>query len=70
MINYIMRDTQYAELKRNCQTYCADLCVLIAGKKNVQPFHPVSRIDYQNRTHLFLYDHFMYDAKKKQAKKK
>jgi hypothetical protein len=61
LVNYIMRDSQYAELRRNCQTYCADLCVLIAGKKNIQPFHPVIRFDYQNRTHLFLYDHKLYD---------
>jgi hypothetical protein len=73
LVNYIMRDSQYAELKRNCQTFCADLCVLIAGKKNIQPFHPVIRFDYQNRTHLFLYDHKLYNnstTTNQKAKKK
>lgn len=69
LINYIMRDTAYTELRRNCQTYCADLCVLIAGKKNVQPFHPVIRIEYQNRTHLFLYEYNMYHKDKNKHKK-
>ena len=60
LLNYIQRDQSYNELKRNCQTFTADLCSFIAGKRNVPPFHPVSRIDYQNRTYLFLYDHHMY----------
>lgn len=33
LVNYIGRDTSYAELKRNCQTFCADLCSFVAGKK-------------------------------------
>lgn len=33
LVNYISRDTSYGELKRNCQTFCADLCSFIAGKK-------------------------------------
>jgi hypothetical protein len=64
MINYIMRDSTYAELKRNCQTFTADLCSFLAGKKGVAPFHPVNRIEYQNRTYLFLYNSEMYDKKK------
>jgi hypothetical protein len=64
LLNYITRDSTYAELKRNCQTFTADLCSFLAGKKNVPPFHPVSRIDYQNRTYLFLYDSHMYKRKK------
>lgn len=69
LINYIMRDSSYAELKRNCQTFAADLCSFLAGKKNVPPFHPVNRIDYQNRAYLFLYESQMYDKKKKGTKK-
>ena len=67
LINYISRDTSYAELKRNCQTFCADLSAFVAGKKGIVPFHPVSRVEYNNRTHLFLYDSFMYESR--QAKK-
>jgi len=94
LLNYILRDPSYAELKRNCQTFAgalnqtlfllslvgkvqskilstnflgyfiADLCAFIAGKKEVLPFHPVSRIDYQNRTYLFLYDSHMYENRR------
>jgi hypothetical protein len=60
LLNYMSRDPSYAELKRNCQTFAADLTCFLAGKKGVQPFHPVSRIDYQNRTYLFLYDAHLY----------
>jgi hypothetical protein len=70
LINYIMRDTTYAELKRNCQTFTADLCSFLAGKKNVAPFHPVSRIEYQNRTYLFLYDSGMYETKLEKKRRK
>jgi len=63
-LNYISRDTSYDELKRNCQTLAADLCSFIAGKKNVPPFHPVNRIEYHNRTHLFLYDANLFRQKK------
>lgn len=66
-VNYISRDTSYGELKRNCQTFCADLCSFLAGKKGIVPFHPVSRVEYNNRTYLFLYDSFMYESK--EAKK-
>lgn len=64
LLNYILRDSTYAELRRNCQTFAADLCAFVAGKKSVEPFHPVNRIDYQNRTYLFLYDSHMYDSRK------
>jgi len=60
IINYISRDGKYHLLTKNCQTFAADLCSFLAGKKQVAPFHPVNRIDYQNRTHLFLYDSDMY----------
>jgi hypothetical protein len=63
LLNYIMRDSSYAELKRNCQTFAADLCSFLAGKKGVAPFHPVNRIEYQNRTYLFLYDSHLYEKK-------
>lgn len=68
MLNYIMRDSSYAELRRNCQTFTADLCSFLAGKKGIAPFHPVNRIDYQNRTYLFLYDSHLYDKKKSSKK--
>ena len=70
LLNYITRDETYAELRRNCQTFAADLCSFIAGKKDIAPFHPVVRMDYQPRTYLFLYDSNMYTKKdKKKAKK-
>ena len=73
LINYISRDTTYAELARNCQTFCSDLCSFVAGKKGIVPFHPVSRVEYSNRTYLFLYDSSMYEsrqAKKAKSKRK
>jgi len=60
LLNYITRDPTYAELKRNCQTFAADFCSFIAGKRNVEPFHAVSKGAYNNRTYLFLYDSHMY----------
>jgi hypothetical protein len=69
LINYVSRDTSYQELKRNCQTFAADLCCLLAGKKNVVPFHPVSRVEYTNRTYTFLYDSHMYQDKKQKKGK-
>lgn len=65
--NYIRRDVSYSELKRNCQTLAADLCAFLAGKREVLPFHPVNRIEYKNRSYLFLYDPEMYDQKKEQS---
>lgn len=43
LVNYIGRDCGYSELTRNCQTFAADLCSFLAGKKEVVPFHPVNR---------------------------
>lgn len=62
--NYIRRDVSYSQLKRNCQTLAADLCAFLAGKREVLPFHPVNRIEYKNRSYLFLYEPEMYDQKK------
>ena len=62
--NYIRRDVSYNELRRNCQTLAADLCAFVAGKREVLPYHPVNRIEYKNRSHLFLYEPDMYDASK------
>jgi hypothetical protein len=64
LLNYISRDCSYSELKRNCQTFAADLCAFLAGKKNVDPFHPVNRIDYRSGKHYFLYDSSLYDKTK------
>lgn len=65
LINYISRDGNYSEITRNCQTLAADVCSFLAGKKGVVPFHPVNRIEYTNRSHLFLYESHMYESKKK-----
>lgn len=64
LVNYIGRDCGYSELSRNCQTFAADLCSFLAGKKEVVPFHPVNRVEYHNRTHLFLYDSNMFTKRK------
>ncbi|KAL7556949.1 hypothetical protein ACA910_005298 [Epithemia clementina (nom. ined.)] len=69
-LNYIQRDSTYGELKRNCQTFCADLVAFLAGKKDIVPFHPVSRIEYLNRTYLFLYDSNMYETREEKKNKK
>jgi hypothetical protein len=68
LINYISRDTAYGELRRNCQTFAADLCSFVAGKKNIVPFHPVNRIDYTNRTYLFLYDSNLYKTREERTR--
>jgi hypothetical protein len=70
LLSYISRDYSYSELKRNCQTLAADLCSFVAGKKDVAPYHPINRIEYHNRTHLFLYDSDMFDKNKKSSKTK
>ena len=64
LVNYIGRDCGYSELTRNCQTFAADLCSFLAGKKEVVPFHPVNRVEHHNRTHLFLYDSSMFTKRK------
>jgi len=69
LLNYIQRDSSYAELKRNCQTFVADFCAFLAGKRHIAPFHPVSRVEYTNRTYLFLYDSHLYESKDERKKK-
>lgn len=64
LINYISRDSRYGELRRNCQTFTADFCSFVAGKRGIVPFHPVSRVEYKNRNHLFLYDSHLYENNK------
>ncbi|KAL7523912.1 LOW QUALITY PROTEIN: hypothetical protein ACHAWF_002036 [Thalassiosira exigua] len=54
LLDYIRRDCTYSEMRRNCQTMTADLVGFLAGKKDVQPFHPVNQIQYVLRLHLFL----------------
>jgi hypothetical protein len=68
LLNYILRDSTYGDLNRNCQTFAADFCSFVAGKKGVAPFHPVNRIEYQNRTHMFLYDSHLYEKKRNTKK--
>jgi hypothetical protein len=70
LVNYISRDSSYSELRRNCQTLAADLCCFLAGKKDVVPYHPINRIEYRNRTHLFLYDSGMFSRCKPAGIKK
>lgn len=68
LVNYVCRDSTYSEIQRNCQTFAADLCSFLAGKKDITPFHPVNRIEYKNRNHLFLYDSYMYNDYKTRNK--
>ena len=63
LLNYIGRDCSYSELRRNCQTLAADLCGFLCAKKNVEPFHAVSRLEYRNRSHFFLYEANMFTPK-------
>jgi len=69
LVNYISRNCSYSEITRNCQTFAADLCSFLAGKKDVVPYHPINRIEYYNRAHLFLYDSNMFIAKKNESLK-
>ena len=69
LLNYISRNCSYSELSRNCQTLAADLCSFLAGKKDVVPYHPINRIEYHNKAHLFLYDSSMYKLKKGESLK-
>ena len=60
LVNYISRAKTYSEMRRNCQTFAADFCALLAGKKDVQPYHPINRFQYHNQTHYFIYEPLMY----------
>jgi len=60
LLNYIRRDQTYSELRRNCQTFSADLCGFLAGKNDISPYHPINKIEYHNRMHLFLYESSKY----------
>jgi hypothetical protein len=60
LINYIRRGRTYSEIRKNCQTFGADFCAFLAGKKDVQPFHPLNRFEYRNQTHYFMYESSMY----------
>jgi hypothetical protein len=60
LINYIERGKTYSEIRRNCQTFAADFCAFLAGKRDVQPFHPINRIEYKNNAHYFMYESSMY----------
>lgn len=60
IINYIRRGKTYSEIRRNCQTFAADFCAFLAGKKDVQPYHPINQQAYRNQAHYFLYEPTMY----------
>ena len=62
LINYIRRIRSYSEIRRNCQTFAADFCAFLAGKKDVNPFHPINRGGYRNQVHTFMYDSTMYNV--------
>ena len=62
LINYISRQKTYSEIRRNCQTFAADFCAFLAGKKDVEPYHPINRIQYHNQTYYFLYEPSMYQS--------
>lgn len=64
LLNYSVRDTSYSEAFRNCQTFAADLMSFLAGKQKFEPFHPLNRIMYIERKHLFLYDPEMFEKQK------
>ena len=49
LINYISRGKTYSEIRANCQTFAADFCAFLAGKKDVQPYHPINRVQYHNQ---------------------
>jgi len=68
LLNYIRRDRTYSEMRRNCQTFAADLCGFLAGKKDVKPFHIVNQIEYTNHIHYFLYESSKYRSRKKGIK--
>mmetsp|Transcript_11191 Transcript_11191/g.16800 ORF Transcript_11191/g.16800 Transcript_11191/m.16800 type:complete len:517 (+) Transcript_11191:94-1644(+) len=61
LINYIRRGKTYSEIRRNCQTFAADFCAFLSGKKDIQPFHPINQQAYRNQAHYFLYEASMYD---------
>mmetsp|Transcript_23829 Transcript_23829/g.57456 ORF Transcript_23829/g.57456 Transcript_23829/m.57456 type:complete len:554 (-) Transcript_23829:529-2190(-) len=65
LLNYIRRNRTYSEMRRNCQTFAADLCGFLAGKGSVSPYHPVNQIQYYNTTHYFLYESSKYSKEKK-----
>jgi len=60
LINYIRRERTYSEIQNNCQTFTSDFSAFLAGKKDVQPYHPAQRIKYRNKAYYFLYDGSMY----------
>jgi len=69
LLNYIRRDRTYNEMKRNCQTFAADLCGFLAGKKDVEPFALVNKVKYVNHNHYFLYEGSKYKSKKEKKRK-
>eukprot|EP00978_Attheya_sp_CCMP212_P029769 scaffold106900_cov50-Attheya_sp.AAC.6 len=60
LLNYIRRDCTYNDMRKNCQTFAADFCGFLAGKKDVQPFHPINQIQYITQKHKFLYESSKY----------
>ena len=62
LLNYIRREQTYSEIQNNCQTFTSDFSAFLAGKKDIQPYHPVNRIKYRNKAYYFLYDGSMYPA--------
>jgi len=63
VLNYILRNKTYSEMRRNCATFAADLCGFLAGKGNVAPYHPINQIQYNNQAHYFLYESSKYSKR-------
>ena len=61
LVNYVSRGKTYSEIRANCQTFAADFCAFLAGKKDVQPYHPINRVQYHNQSHYFIYEPSMYE---------
>jgi hypothetical protein len=62
LLNYITRDRVYNEISRSCQTFAADLFGFLCAKKDTLPTTAVSRVGYQPRPHMFLYEPEMFDV--------
>ena len=62
LLNYMRRDVRYDQLFRSCQCFASDFYSFCAGKSGIQPFKWVSRMEYTNRSHMFIYEPTMYTA--------
>jgi hypothetical protein len=54
---------RYRQDVRNCQSFAADFFGFLCGHKDVKPFHPLCRVAYTNRSHLFLFEPDTFEHK-------